>query len=547
MANFDVHHVVGQAQSMYRQFRKDVNATLKPYQAFDLVVYTLLCTVTAVYLYSWYRFFKRHGFFATLKRTFFKYVKKLPIVQRKIAEENAKVMKTFDGILPVTDDMKYPTLPSKGRKKDEILKDFQKWDERDAKLWRDGKVSGCVYHGGDELTDLLSKAFAHFALSNPLHADVFPTVRKMEAEVIRMVVNLYNGSSDACGCMTSGGTESILMACKTYRDRALEERGITEPEIIIPSTAHAAFDKAGGYFGIKIVKIPVDPTTCKADLKRTKAAINGNTIALVGSAPSFPQGVIDPIDELSQMAVKYGLGLHVDACLGGFLIPFMEKAGFSMPLFDFRLKGVSSISCDTHKYGFAPKGSSIVMYSSSALRKYQYFVAADWSGGIYASPAVAGSRPGALAAGAWAAMMYMGETGYVETTRAIVNAARKVQAGIAKIDGVYVMGSPSVSVVAFAAEKPLNVYAIADSMGKKHWNLNSLQHPACVHICFTALSAKNADQFLVDLAECVKEVRADPAKYAKGSAAIYGMAASIPDTSLVADIAKGYLDTMYKV
>jgi len=267
---------------------------------------------------------------------------------------------------------------------------------------------------------------------------------------------------------------------------------------------------------------------------------------LVGSAPGFPHGIIDDISGLAVSAKKHDIPLHVDCCLGSFMMPFMRQAGYHIPPFDFSVEGVTSISCDTHKYGFAPKGSSIVMYASKEIRKYQYFSAPNWVGGIYASPTIAGSRPGALVAGCWAAMMSIGKNGYLDATRKIVGAARKIKHGIQQIPELYVIGDPQVTVVAFGAHSPINVYSLSDLMSKKGWNLNAMQYPSCVHIACTLLTVSVADDFVKDLKEAVSLVKANPKAYDKGSAAMYGMAASIPDRSIVEDITVGFLDLLTK-
>jgi len=268
----------------------------------------------------------------------------------------------------------------------------------------------------------------------------------------------------------------------------------------------------------------------------------------LGSAPTFPQGILDPIEALSKLALERQVGLHVDACLGSFLLPFLPACGYTLPVFDFRLPGVSSLSADTHKYGYAPKGTSVLMYSSQELRAYQYFVAPDWTGGIYASPGMPGSRPGGLIAAAWAAMVAMGRSGYEHCARVIMESATAIAKGIPLIPGLRVLGTPAMSVVAFASSDPsLNVFAVGEAMSKRHWNLNTLQHPASVHICCTYMHRGDvATKFLTDLADSVQQVRQHPELFKKGSAAIYGLAESLPDTSLITDMCKGFLDTLYK-
>lgn len=281
---------------------------------------------------------------------------------------------------------------------------------------------------------------------------------------------------------------------------------------------------------------------------------------LVGSSPNFPHGIIDDITALSKLAFKRKIPLHVDCCLGSFLVPFLEKAGFETVLFDFRLKGVTSISCDTHKYGFAPKGSSTVMYRTAALRAYQYFISADWSGGVYGSPSIAGSRPGALIAGCWASLMSVGENGYIDACSTIVGATKKIIEAIQdnpllKQD-LEILGHPLVSVVAFKSNT-LDIYDIADAMSEKGWHLNSLQNPPGLHVAVTLPISKVWEKFLTDLEAVIEgekekeRVRIVEGKGAKGkslgdSAALYGVAGSLPNKSVVEELASGFLDTLYK-
>ncbi|KAI9849069.1 MAG: hypothetical protein M1830_007247, partial [Pleopsidium flavum] len=332
--------------------------------------------------------------------------------------------------------------------------------------WEDGRVSGAVYHGGDDLIKLQSEAFRRFSVANPIHPDVFPGVRKMEAEIVAMVLAMFNAPTGGAGVTTSGGTESILMACLSARQKAYAERGVTEAEMILPETAHTAFRKAGAYFKIKVQLVACPAPSYRVDLRSVARLINSNTVLLVGSAPNFPHGITDDIPNLSRLALRRKIPLHVDCCLGSFLVPFLEQAGFDHEMFDFRLKGVTSISCDTHKYGFAPKGNSTVLYRNQQLRTYQYFISPDWSGGVYASPSIAGSRPGALIAGCWASLMSQGENGYIKACHSIVGAAKKIELAIkenpALSTDLEILGKPLVSVVAFTSTT-LDVYDMADA------------------------------------------------------------------------------------
>ncbi|CAG8442483.1 13679_t:CDS:2 [Ambispora gerdemannii] len=469
-----------------------------------------------------------------------------PGVKAKMRAEVDKAIKEIEEkVAPKNPgDARYLELPEEGLDEARLKEELSRYRSMGDIKWEDGRVSGTIYHGGQDLSRILSETYAMFSTSNPLHPNIFPGVRKMDAEIVAMVLNMYNAPEGACGTTTSGGTESILMACKAYRDLAKDVKKITKPEIIVPETVHAAFDKAASYFNIKIVHIPMDPITGKVDVKAVARAVNYNTTMIVGSAPNFPHGIIDDIPALAKIAKKHNIGLHVDCCLGSFMVPFLEKAGFPTEPFDFRIDGVTSISCDTHKYGFAPKGSSVIMYQSKNYRKYQYFFAPDWTGGIYASPSIAGSRPGALLAACWAALMCTGKSGYIDATKKIVGCAKKIEAGIREIDDLFVYGKPLVSVVAFGS-KTLNIYNLADKMTQKKWDLNSLQNPPAIHIACTMLTVPNVDQFLRDLSDAVRELKEQPFQKSSSTAALYGMAATIPDKAIVNEVAAGYLDALY--
>ncbi len=277
-----------------------------------------------------------------------------------------------------------------------------------------------------------------------------------------------------------------------------------------------------------------------------RRAITRRTIALVGSAPSFPHGVVDPIEELSELARRRGIGFHTDACLGGFVLPWAQKLGYPVPDFDFRLPGVTSISADTHKYGYAAKGTSVVLYRNSELRHYQFYKTTDWPGGLYFSPTLAGSRPGALSAACWAAMITLGEEGYMQATRAILETGEKIRRGISAIDGLEVLGEP-LWVIAFRSPT-LDIYKIMDRMSHLKWGLNGLHKPPCVHIAVTLRHTQQgvAERFLTDLNESVAYVKAHPGEKG-GMAPVYGMAATLPVRSIVGDVLERYMDRLYEV
>ncbi|KIY61722.1 PLP-dependent transferase [Cylindrobasidium torrendii FP15055 ss-10] len=484
---------------------------------------------------------------------------RLPSARDKVTGEMAKARVDIESKLVPRGEgvVRHLSLPEQGKSLDWILEEMAKMDAEleNSTDYRHGKLSGAVYHGGDEMDKVIVAAYARYTVSNPIHPDVFPAVRKMEAEIVSQVLRLFN-NPDGAGTMTSGGTESIVMSVKTHRDWARATKNITRPEMIIPDSAHAAFDKAAEYFGVKVHVIPVDRATRRVDIKRVKRAINANTIMLVGSSVNFPDGNQDDITALGALATAYNLGLHVDCCLGSFIVAYLEKAGlaegtngrYKLLPFDFRVPGVTAISCDTHKYGFAPKGTSVIMYRNAALREYQYYVYPDWMGGVYGSPSFSGSRPGALIAGAWAAMQYMGSEGYLQSCREIVTCARRIADTIREtIPELYVMGDPPASVVAFASKHPkVNILEVGDKMSQRGWHLNALNGTPGVHLACTRLTVQVADEFIADLKDAVSEAKASPS--GKGTmVALYGLGnSSAVGPSMVRQLATTFLDTLYK-
>lgn len=443
-------------------------------------------------------------------------------------------------------------LPQKGISEDQVLRELDKLQTTLTHSdWESGKVSGAVYHGGEELIKLQSLAFEKYCVSNQLHPDVFPGVRKMESEVVSMVLNLFNApEGTGCGTTTSGGTESLLLACLSAKMYALRYKGITEPEMIAPTTAHAGFDKAAYYFGIKLHHAPLDPVTYQVDLRKVRNLINKNTVLLVGSAPNFPHGIVDDIQGLGELAQRYSIPLHVDCCLGSFIVAFMDKSGFhDLPPFDFRVPGVTSISCDTHKYGFAPKGSSVIMYRNSLLRMNQYYVSTDWTGGLYGSPTLAGSRPGALVVGCWATMIHIGEDGYIQSCKQIVSSARRLKSFIQdELPELTIIGDPKCSVVSFTSSK-IDIYELSDKLSKLGWHLSALQKPPAIHLAVTRLSVPVIEELMKVLFEVVKEMGQNPNAKASsdGTSALYGVAGSVKTTGVADRLIVGFLDALYKI
>ena len=485
----------------------------------------------------------------------FKCIKPIPMVKNRIQREYNGIMKELESVVKPYKDSStnFLQIPEAGINSADILYEMEKLESKEASKWKHGFVSGAVYHGDDDHIGFLNKVYAINSQSNPLHSDVFPSSAKYESEVVSMTAHMLkpedknrpsDPDQDICGVVTSGGTESILLAMKTYRDWAHDQKGINKPEMIIPSTAHAAFDKASQYFNVKCIRIPVD-NNYRADVTATRKAITRNTIVIVGSAPSFPHGIIDPIEELSELAIESKAGFHTDACLGGFILPWAKKLGYDIPPFDFTLPGVTSISADTHKYGYAPKGTSVILYRGFELRHYQYYKTTEWPGGLYCSPTFAGSRPGALSAGCWATMVAMGANGYLEATKRILQTASTIKTGINQISDLYTLGDP-LWVIAFGSNV-VDIYKVIEFMSDKGWNLNALHKPSCAHICVTLRHTQPevSKRFVDDLKSAVEHVKQNPDE--KGSMApVYGMAAKLPVRGIVGDLLERYMDLLYK-
>ncbi|MCJ7584238.1 MAG: aspartate aminotransferase family protein [Anaerolineales bacterium] len=397
------------------------------------------------------------------------------------------------------------TIPAKGRSKEGVLEAMRAARDHDIK-WEQGRVFGLVYHISDEIDNLLKEAFTMFFAENGLNPTAFPSLRKFETEVVAMTAALLGGDQNVCGNITTGGTESLLMAVKTARDWSRVHRpGIREPEMVLPLTAHPAFDKAAEYFGVRAVHVPVR-ADFRADVEAMRAAITSNTILMVGSAPSYPHGVIDPIRELAALAQEHGLLFHTDSCVGGYMLPFVRKLGYPVPDFDFSVPGVTSMSADLHKFGYAAKPASVVLYRTPELRRHQMFVYIDWPGGIYPSPTMTGSRAGGPVAAAWALMNYLGEEGYLHITDTVMKTAKYLQEGIKAIPGLTVLSDPEMSVFAIASAK-IDVNEVADELELRGWHLDRQHFPACLHMTVNYMHAAVADEFLADLEAAAGVVR----------------------------------------
>jgi glutamate/tyrosine decarboxylase-like PLP-dependent enzyme len=466
-------------------------------------------------------------------------------MRRSLESEYTAMLEAAPALVPKAAVAVHRRLPGRPIPREEVLADVAALAAAEEEPWRSGLASGAVYHGDADHIDFLNRVYSLQSQSNPLHTDLWPSGMKFEAEVVAMTAAMLGGdetTDEIVGTVTSGGTESIIMAMKAYRDRA----GIKKPEMVVPDSAHVAFDKAAQLLGYRQVRVPVGNDGL-ADVGAIRDAIGRHTIVVAGSAPGYPHGVIDPIPELSEIARERSIGFHTDACLGGFVLPWAERLGFEVPVVDFRLPGVTSLSADTHKYGYAPKGTSVVLYRGRNLRHHQFHVATDWPGGLYYSPSLAGSRPGGLIAGAWAAMLSMGEEGYLRATSAILESAAEIRSGIEVLPDLAVIGRP-LWIIAFTSDT-VNIYEVMAQMAQRGWSLNGLHHPPAVHLAVTLRHTEDgvAAAFLSDLGEAVTAARQTGGEPTTGSAPLYGMAATFPARGAVSDLMQRYIDRLYEV
>lgn len=449
-----------------------------------------------------YCFEKSLGFI--LKNT-----RRIPFVQLKV---NTKLDEVILDLKSKIQQVNLKKLPDKGLTLSELETELLKYSLIQVDH-TEGKLSGSVYHDISSTTEDFAvgaaRAFCLFAHTNPMHVFEFPGVYQMEKEIVSWTLDMFNGPQGSCGNLTSGGTESIFLACLACRTQC------NTNTILALKTAHAAIDKAGHYLKMEVIRVD--------DEKMFESVINSNTMLYV-SAPCFPHGRTDDVEFASNLAIKYNVPLHVDCCLGSFLVPFQNN------IVDFRHRGVTSISVDNHKYGYSPKGVSTIMYRTKNLRQGQYFTSTDWPGGIYASPSFAGSRSGALIAATWATMRVLGKQGYQNAAREIQKKTKIIKEGIKEL-GIELIGDAQFSVVCF---KPKSVYSVYDYMHSKGWALNLLQFPESIHIAITMLT--KCDVFLQDL----KEANQQPDS--KSKSAFYGTAAHVPDRSVVHELCIRFLD-----
>ncbi|MEJ2730637.1 MAG: aspartate aminotransferase family protein, partial [Deltaproteobacteria bacterium] len=436
------------------------------------------------------------------------------------------------------------SLPQKGMSREEVLNTLKSFKSNDVK-WHEGQLFGLIYETGTDVEDLVKEASALFLIENGLNPMAFPSLVKMETEVVSMVKALSGGDDEAVGNLTSGGTESIFMALKAARDWARHTfPKIKEPEMVVPLSAHPAWNKAAHYLGIKIVMTPIKDDF-RADVTAMQDAINENTIILGATAVTYPHGMVDPVEEISALAQKHNLWLHVDACLGGLMLPFLKRLGHDIPAYDFSVPGVMSLSADIHKYAYTPKGVSAVMYRNADLRKFQIFAYADWAGGVYATPCLAGGRPGGNIAAAWGVFHYLGEEGFIALAKKTAEATAILIEGINSIPQLYVLGSPDATVFAFGSDE-INIYELSTRMADSGWHMEAQQLPPSLHMTVSPVHLAVADKFLDDLRRIIPEVPPADSQELSEQAAMYAMLGTMPDRSMAREFAVEYINNLYR-
>jgi glutamate/tyrosine decarboxylase-like PLP-dependent enzyme len=400
-------------------------------------------------------------------------------------------------------------MPQQGRAADDVIADLESMREHDAR-WQDGRTFGLVYDGGPSVHDVAGRAATMFLHENALNINAFPSLKRIQFETVAWTSALLNGPETAAGFLTSGGTESIQCAVLAARERGRAERGIDNGTIVVAESAHAAFHKSAHLFDMSIVSVTVSDDFT-ADVDAMADAVDDRTVLVVGSAPQYPQGVVDPIPAIAELAASVGANCHVDACMGGFVLPFAEMLGRDVPPWDFRVEGVHSISADIHKLGYAPKGVSVILHRTKELRRYQTWVFDGWLGGFYGSPNLQGSRSGLPMAAAWAVMQHLGVDGYVELTRQALDNAAAMRAAVAATEGIRVLGDGGYHLVAVASDEaspsPIDVFALGDELSARGWYHDRQGPPDSLHSTVSAGNTAAIGAWCSDLVECAESVR----------------------------------------
>ena len=394
-------------------------------------------------------------------------------------------------------------MPTKGWSADDVFEGLEAMRTRDVR-WREGRAFSLAYHAGAEALAVAEEAYRRFSGENALSTDAFPSLKQIQAEVVAMAGVWLGATPSSAGFMTSGGTESILMAVKAARDRLLAERQIRQPNMVMPTSAHAAFAKAGAYFGVEVRRVAVG-SDWRADVAAMQSQVDKNTVLIVGSAPQYPQGVVDDIVGIAEIATDAQINCHVDACMGGVTLAYLQRLGENIAPWNLQVPGVSSISVDLHKFGYTSKGASVIMYASKHLRSFQGFVTDDWLGGVYGSSGVLGTKSGGSMASAWAVMHFLGDDGYLRLTRQAREATLQLATVVRNKPELVLRAEPESTLLCFGAQdqSALNVFAVADELSKRGWYVDRQTPPDSLHCTVNAIHHDKIDWFARDLHESV--------------------------------------------
>ena len=370
--------------------------------------------------------------------------------------------------------------------------------------WREGRAFSLAYNAGPDALAVAEEAYRRFSGENALNTDAFPSLKRIQAEVVAMAGVWLGATPQSAGFMTSGGTESILMAVKAARDRLLALRGIRNPNMVLPTSAHAAFAKAGAYFGVEVRRVAVQPDW-RANVAAMRDVTDENTVLIVGSAPQYPQGVVDDIVGIAKIAIDFDINCHVDACMGGVTLAYLARLGENIAPWNLQVPGVSSISVDLHKFGYTSKGASVIIYATKHLRSFQGFVTDDWLGGFYGSSGVLGTKSGGSMASAWAVMHFLGDDGYLRLTRQAREATLQLADFVRESQDLVLRAEPESTLLCFGARDPsaLNIFAVADELSKRGWYVDRQTPPDSLHCTVNAIHHDKIDWFTNDLHECV--------------------------------------------